>query len=233
MKNSRDFEVVSDALRAIPFPLPYSDWARIGLALYASFGMDGMRLLYDVSCAPFPKYRNETPEKLAAKFRSANGSVSIGTIFHYARQHGWKYKRPTKIHNEVCHLVAWHDYRDAQGNFAYRINRYVKPDGEKQMMIERFENGEKKFKLPDELRLPYNLPQVREAIQKGETIYFVEGESDADALAANGYTATCVPFGANGWNKRYTEHFKGASICFIPDNDKTGKALPLKAIPDL
>ena len=101
------------------------------------------------------------------------------------------------------------------------------------MTIERYENGEKKFKLPEELRLPYNLPQVREAIQKGETIYFVEGESDADALAANGYTATCVPFGANGWNQRYAEHFKGASICFIPDNDETGKALPLKAIPDL
>ena len=233
IQNFHDFEVVSDALRAIRFPLPYDHWVRIGLALYASFGMEGMRLLYEVSCAPFPKYRNDTPEKLAAKFRSANGSVLLGTIFHYARQHGWKYKRPTKIHNEVCHLVAWHDYRDAQGNFAYRINRYVKPDGEKQMMIERYENGEKKFKLPEELRLPYNLPQVREAIQRGETIYFVEGESDADALAANGYTATCVPFGANGWNQRYAEHFKGASICFIPDNDETGKALPLKAIPDL
>jgi len=233
--NFRDFEVVSDALRSIPFPLPlYHDWVRIGFALYASFGMDGMRLLYDVSCAPFPEYRNETPEKLAAKFRNANGSVSLGTIFHFARQHGWKYKQPTKIQNEVWHLVAWHDYRDAQGNRAYRINRHVSPDGaKKRMTIERYENGEKKFDLPPESRLPYNLPQVREAIQKGETIYFVEGESDADALAANGYTATCVPFGACGWNKRYAEHFKGASICFIPDNDKTGKALPLNAIPDL
>jgi len=235
MKNSRDFEVVSDALRAIPFPLPlYNDWLRIGFALYPSFGMDGMQLLYDVSCAPFPEYRNETPEKLAAKFRNANGSVSLGTIFHFARQHGWKYKRPTKIQNEVWQLVAWHDYTDAQGNFQYRMNRYVSPDGkEKRMTIERYENGEKKSKLPPELRLPYNLPKVREAIQKGETIFFVEGESDADALAANGYTATCVPFGACGWNTRYAEHFKDAKICFIPDNDKTGKDLPSNAIPDL
>ena len=97
MKNSRDFEVVSDALRAIPFPIEHPDWVRIGFALYKSFGEAGMQLLYDVSCAPFPKYRNETPEKLAAKFRSANGSVSIGTIFHIARQYGWKYKQPTKI----------------------------------------------------------------------------------------------------------------------------------------
>ena len=234
IQNFHDFEVVSDALRLIPFPIPYPDWVRIGFALYASFGMDGMRLLYDVSCAPFPKYRNETPEKLAAKFRSANGSVSLGTIFHIARRYGWKYRQPTKIENEVWHLVAWHDYTDAQGNRAYRINRYVSPDGkEKRMTIERYENGKKKNKLPSEFRLPYNLPQVCEAIQQGKTIYFVEGESDADALAANGYTATCVPFGANGWNQRYAEHFKGASICFIPDNDKTGKALPLKAIPDL
>jgi DNA primase len=234
IQNSRDFEVVSDALRKIRFPIPYPDWVRIGFALWDSFGMDGMQLLYDVSCAPFEKYRNETPEKLAAKFRSANGSVSLGTIFHIARQHGWKYKQPTKIENEAWHLVAWHDYRDAQGNFAYRINRYVSPDGkEKRMTIERYENGKKKNKLPPEFRLPYNLPQVHEAIRQGKTIYFVEGESDADALTANDYTATCVPFGACGWNQRYAEHFKGASICFIPDNDETGKTLPLKAIPDL
>ena len=168
MKNIHDFEVVSDALRLIPFPLPYDHWARIGLALYASFGMEGMRLLYEVSCAPFPKYRNETPEKLAAKFRSANGSVSLRTIFHFARRYDWKDKQPTKIQNEVWHLVAWHDYTDAQGNFAYRINRYVSPDGaKKRMTIERYENGEKKFDLPSEFRLPYNLPLVREAIQKG------------------------------------------------------------------
>jgi archaellum biogenesis ATPase FlaH len=107
------------------------------------------------------------------------------------------------------------------------------PNGKKDMAIERYQNGEKKFDLPDEFRLPYNLPKVREAIEKGKTIYFVEGESDADALEANDYTATCVPFGAGGWNKRYVEHFKGASICFIPDNDNAGKELPLKAIPDL
>jgi hypothetical protein len=234
IQNFHDYEVVSDALRAIRFPLPYNDWARIGLALYASFGMEGMRLLYDVSCAHFPEYQNETPEKLAAKFRNANGSVSLGTVFHYARQHGWKRKQPTKIQNKVWHLVAWHDYRDAEGNFAYRMNRYVSPDGsEKRMTIERYQNGEKRPTLPPEFRLPYNLPQVREAIEQGKTIYFVEGESDADALVANGYTATCVPFGAGGWNQRYVEHFKGASICFIPDNDNAGKELPLKAIPDL
>jgi hypothetical protein len=234
IQNSHDFEVVSDALRAIPFPLPdYNDWLRIGFALWPSFGMDGMRLLHEVSCAPFPEYQSETPEKLAAKFRSANGSVSLGTIFHFARRYGWKYKRPTKLHNNECHLVAWHDYTDAQGNFAYRIKRFEKPNGKKDMAIERYENGLRKTTLPPEFRLPYNLPQVREAIEQGKTIYFVEGESDADALAANGYTATCVPFGSGGWNKRYVEHFKGASICFIPDNDNAGKELPVKAIPDL
>ncbi len=114
IQNSRDFEIVSDALRAIPFPIPYPDWMRIGFALWASFGMDGMILLYEVSCARFEKYRNETPEKLAAKFRNADGRVTLGTIFHIARRYGWKYKRPTKIQNKEWHLVAWHDYRDAE-----------------------------------------------------------------------------------------------------------------------
>jgi hypothetical protein len=101
------------------------------------------------------------------------------------------------------------------------------------MTIERYENGLRKTTLPPEFRLPYNLPQVREAIEQGKTIHFVEGESDADALTANDHTATCVPFGAGGWNQRYAEHFKGAIICFIPDNDKEGKRFSLKAIPDL
>ncbi len=229
-----DFQIVSDALRSIPFPLSYHDWVRIGLALYATFGMQGMELLHEVSCAPFPKYRGETPQKLAAKFRNANGRVSLGTVFHLARRNGWKYERPTKIQNEAWHLVAWHDYTDAQGQFAYRMNRYVSPDGsKKRMTVERYENGKRKFDLPPELRLPYNLPAVRQAIDANELIYFVEGESDADALAANGFVATCVPFGANGWNQRYAGYFKDARICLIPDNDASGKALPLKAIPDL
>ena len=47
----------------------------------------------------------------------------------------------------------------------------------------------------------YHLPQVIEAIQRGEPIYVVEGEKDAEALQALGLTATCNAMGAGKWRR--------------------------------
>ena len=41
----------------------------------------------------------------------------------------------------------------------------------------------------------YQLPQVLEAVKAGKTIYIVEGEKDANNLAALGLVATTEPYG--------------------------------------
>lgn len=69
----------------------------------------------------------------------------------------------------------------------------------------------------------YHLPEVLAAMQRGEMIYIVEGEKDADALLARGRVATCNPMGAGKWRKSYAQILRGAHCRILPDNDASGR----------
>lgn len=80
--------------------------------------------------------------------------------------------------------------------------------------------------------LLYRLPDVKAAMRAGKTIYVVEGEKDADNLAALGYCATSSAYGAGKgklegkWLPAYTEQLRGAGrVIVIPDNDAAGEAM--------
>ncbi|MBI3104107.1 MAG: AAA family ATPase [Candidatus Rokubacteria bacterium] len=72
-------------------------------------------------------------------------------------------------------------------------------------------------------RVLYRLPEL--AGQR--TVYVVEGESDAETLAAIGWPATTNAGGAGKWAENYTEQLKAASVkqvVILPDNDTPGEA---------
>ena len=54
----------------------------------------------------------------------------------------------------------------------------------------------------------------------------MEGEKDADALAALGLSATCSPDGAGPgkWKAAYSKWFAGKTVYILQDNDAVGKA---------
>ncbi len=52
----------------------------------------------------------------------------------------------------------------------------------------------------------YRLPEVVAAIEKGQTIYVVEGEKDVHALESVGAVATTAPMGASNWAKVDAAH---------------------------
>lgn len=56
------------------------------------------------------------------------------------------------------------------------------------------------------------------------TVYFAEGEKDAETLSRMGYTATTGANGANGtkWSDEYTEVLKGRDVVILTDNDDKG-----------
>lgn len=72
----------------------------------------------------------------------------------------------------------------------------------------------------------YNYYMVQKAIGRGETIFWVEGEGCADALAALGIVATTSIGGSSGLGSYgdYLEDIEGASIILCPDKDKAGVA---------
>ena len=135
-------------------------------------------------------------------------------------------------------------YQDAAGRVAYRVSRYVGPDGRKSFTISRPDPSSKYgwsygLKAAGVDRLPYRLPRVAEASGKGWQIVILEGEKDVENFEKSlGMVATCNPGGAMkwgyGWPEDWVKWFKGASgILIVADNDpkeklnrKTGKMEP-------
>src|SRR4029077_9008704 len=77
-------------------------------------------------------------------------------------------------------------------------------------------------------KIPYRLPELL-AAAVGTTIYFCEGEKDADALHALGLLGTTCSEGApNGWRDELAPWFKDRHVVVLPDNDDAGRKLARK-----
>ena len=87
-QNPDDYEKASKVvLKLAQRQIPYSDWYRIGLALYAGFGEAG-RPLWDLFLAN-PHYR-DTQRELDAKWNSFRGvrEITLATLFEIGGRHG-------------------------------------------------------------------------------------------------------------------------------------------------
>ena len=122
-------------------------------------------------------------------------------------------------------IIAEYFYHDAGGVVLFRVTRHEPmPDGPKPFRQWRpngkggWIQGIKGYVEP----VPYQLPQVLEAVKCGGTVYIAEGEKDVHSLEALGLTATCNPGGAGKWKASYSEHLQGAEIVILPDNDPPG-----------
>ena len=71
--------------------------------------------------------------------------------------------------------------------------------------------------------VPFQLPELLEAIANEYTAFVVEGEKDVESLARIGIVATCNAGGAGKWKKAHSDYLKGADVVNIPDNDKPGR----------
>lgn len=116
--------------------------------------------------------------------------------------------------------VAAYDYCDENGALLFQVVRYRLPKDFRQRRPDG--RGGWTWKLGDVRRVLYRLPEL---LQRSEDalVWVVEGEKDADALAALGLTATTNPQGAGKWRSEYADSLKGADVCVVPDNDQVGR----------
>jgi 5S rRNA maturation endonuclease (ribonuclease M5) len=110
-------------------------------------------------------------------------------------------------------IVAVYPYRDANGKLVYEIRRDDKKD------FLPYLPGASMPGLNGVVRVPYRLPEVI----KAESVWIVEGEKDADNLAALGYVATTRAGGSGKWDEELTPWFAGKDVIFCGDNDKPGR----------
>lgn len=109
-------------------------------------------------------------------------------------------------------------YTDERGNKLYKVMRY----NPKRFVQAKLVNNNWIFNMQNIRYVLYNLPNVI----KSDTIYFVEGEKDADNLNKIGLVSTTTVGGSCGFNKHkeeYLEFLKNKTVYIIPDNDEAGK----------
>jgi hypothetical protein len=120
--------------------------------------------------------------------------------------------------------VATYTYTDEAGEVVFEVIRQACAEcGTKNFPVRRPDGrGGWAWKWPERRPL-YRLPEVTAAIRDGRPVYVVEGEKDADALAAAGEAATCNPGGAGKWRQEHTAALSGVGhVVVIADKDKPG-----------
>jgi hypothetical protein len=94
---SADAEVIADALSHIPADLDRPSWIRIGMAIKAALGDAGFALWDEWSATAPGKYDSSQMEPQWRSFQ-AEGGISPGTLFYFARRHGWTPPARTQRH---------------------------------------------------------------------------------------------------------------------------------------
>jgi len=151
-----------------------------------------------------------------------HGSVSVnmetGDYYDFEAEQGGKLAEVEVVPapNAPRLIVAKYDYVDAAGDLVYQVVRWMpktfrqrRPDGA----------GGWIWNLDDVRLVPYRLPDIRAATD----VVVVEGEKDADALAALGICATTKPMGSGSWPEELTPYFEGKRVWVVPDNDDVGR----------
>jgi len=114
-------------------------------------------------------------------------------------------------------------YRAPTGEPHIRVNRVDKPGGGKDFWQEHWTGRGWHKSLNGAERVLYRLPELL-AADPAETVYLVEGEKCADALAAQGFLATTNLGGASQpWRDDYSAVLEGRRIVILPDNDDPGR----------
>ena len=114
-------------------------------------------------------------------------------------------------------VVATYDYCDEGGALVFQVLRYEP----KTFRQRRPEGSGWSWSVKGVRVLPYRLPAL--LADPAATVFLVEGEKDADRLAALGLVATCNAGGAGKWKKEHSEFLRSRRVVVLPDNDEAGE----------
>jgi hypothetical protein len=116
-------------------------------------------------------------------------------------------------------IVATYDYRDEHGALLHRTVRKA-PKGFSQCRPDG--RGGWIWNLQGARLVLFRLQELL-AADPTLCVYIVEGEKDAERLAALGLVATTAPMGAGKWRDEYAQHLAGRDVVILPDNDQAGR----------
>lgn len=98
-------------------------------------------------------------------------------------------------------------------------------DGSKKCYWNLFDPSTQQFSVSGLQKQTAPLYQVHQLARTKGTVFFTEGEKDAELLMKWGCTATCTPNGAGQatWHEDYSRYLRNRDIIILTDNDKAGE----------
>jgi hypothetical protein len=117
---------------------------------------------------------------------------------------------------------VFYDYRDEAGVILSRVKRT--PDKRFSQLGPDGKGGFHSASgcMTGVRRVPYRLPELL-AADVNRAVFIVEGEKDADRLAAVGLVASCNAEGSGKFRAELAPHFASRMVVILPDNDKAGR----------
>lgn len=123
-------------------------------------------------------------------------------------------------------------YTDATGTPLGQIHRWDRSDNGRPFRPFT-PTGSGGWKVGGTWPEPYRLPECRDVIAQGGTVYITEGERDAESLRTLGHAATTNPYGGHMWKLEHLRHLIGpelvanpaacrARFVIVTDDDDTG-----------
>lgn len=140
-----------------------------------------------------------------------------------ARKPNGDHREPERRERPEGVLEAEYTYTDAAGKPVLIVERFRLPEPERKTFRQRLPSGKRSVKGAPVV--PYNLPNVLEAIKRGEPVFVVEGEKDVENMRdLLQLVATCNAGGAGKWTEAHAKALAGADLVWLPDNDDAGRS---------
>lgn len=124
--------------------------------------------------------------------------------------------------------VAQYVYRDEHGGVVHGVTRcdhkcfaQWRPDSTTRSGRRWSLNDERGNRLVRVV--PYRLPELLKAKADDRVIWIVEGEKDAETLAARGLPATCNAGGSGKWTAEHAAFLNGTDVTIVADRDPKGR----------
>ena len=124
--------------------------------------------------------------------------------------------RAASLTKKGYRATVTYDYHDADtGEIAHQVTRYEHADHGKEFI--QHTPSKPTIKGVKTFLYRYN------DWKNKPTVMLVEGEKDADNVAALGLPATTNPSGAGHWQERWSDMLRGKSVIIVEDNDPAGR----------
>jgi hypothetical protein len=132
---------------------------------------------------------------------------------------------PTLTTDELPAGTFW-EFASPSGEILY-IQRH------KGEYYQRVGDGLWKKRLDGIAQVLYNLPELTDGVRARETIYHFEGPKDAETAKERLGVIATTSGGTNSWRSSYREHYIGADVVIVSDNDKPGRKYASEVARDI